>query len=224
LNQLTLFEKTAPTGPIGLVDQWAKKQFPSSIVIGVDEAGRGPLAGPVVAAAVVLPGGDLPDALSSLDDSKKLTGTTRAMLEPLILEQAVSTGIGLCSAHEIDQLNILKATHLAMCRAIDQVMATLQAKDVVCLIDGNRPIPNFEKKQVTLIKGDQRSFAIAAASILAKEHRDRLLDDLHQIYPHYGFDRHRGYGTRQHRRALTVHGATPEHRVTFKWRRVDDDT
>ena len=109
-----------------------------------------------------------------------------------------------------------------MRRAIDQVIKGVGPRETVCLIDGNRPIPNFQSRQITLVKGDQRSLAIAAASILAKEHRDRLMDDLHKAYPHYGFDRHRGYGTRQHRVALTRYGVTPAHRVTFKWAPIDE--
>lgn len=177
------------------------------IICGVDEAGRGPLAGPVCAAAVILPANlDLP----GLTDSKKLTDKKRRELFPVIKEKAVAYGIGLASEKEIDEINILQATFLAMQRALEQ----LTIKPELALIDGNRQ-RDFGIPVKTVIKGDSLSANIAAASILAKVTRDDLMVELAQQYPEYQFDIHKGYGTKVHYAALTEYGPSPIHRMTF---------
>lgn len=176
-------------------------------ICGVDEAGRGPLAGPVCAAAVILP----PHLeIPGLDDSKKLTDKRRRELFPLIKEQAIAYGIGLASHEEIDQINILQATFLAMQRAIDQ----LEGKADFALIDGNRE-KDFGLPVMTVVKGDSRSANIAAASILAKVTRDDIMEEMAEVYPQYGFEIHKGYGTKAHYEALRTYGASPIHRMTF---------
>ena len=176
-------------------------------ICGVDEAGRGPLAGPVCAAAVILP----PHIeIPGLNDSKKLTDKKRRELFPIIQEQAVAYGIGLASHEEIDQVNILQATFLAMQRAIDQ----LEGKADFALIDGNRE-KDFGLPVMTVVKGDSRSASIAAASILAKVTRDDILEEMAKEYPQYGFEIHKGYGTKAHYAALTEFGPSPIHRMTF---------
>ena len=193
----------------------------ASPVAGVDEAGRGPLVGPVVAGAVVWPTPDSPDhepirrLLAGLDDSKTLTSEKRDRLFDLIRTHAVAWGTGEASAAEIDEVNILNATFLAMRRAIADLESRLGSPVAHVLVDGNRRIKGHEGPQTPLVKGDSRSWSIAAGSILAKVHRDRLLDDLHVQYPDYGFDRHKGYPTAEHLAALRVHGLTPEHRRSF---------
>ena len=177
------------------------------LICGVDEAGRGPLAGPVCAAAVILPKHLV---IPGLDDSKKLSDKRRRELFPIIKEQALAYGIGLASHEEIDQINILQATFLAMERAIAQ----LQVKPEFALIDGNRE-KDFGLPVMTVVKGDSRSANIAAASILAKVTRDDLMEALAEEYPQYGFEIHKGYGTKAHYAALTKLGSTPIHRMTF---------
>lgn len=177
------------------------------VICGVDEAGRGPLAGPVCAAAVILPK-DL--ELPGLTDSKKLTDKKRRDLFPLIQEQAVAYGIGLATEQEIDEINILQATFLAMQRALDQ----LAVKPDLALIDGNRQ-KEFGIPVKTVVKGDSLSANIAAASILAKVTRDDLMVEMAQRYPQYGFEIHKGYGTKAHYAALREFGASPIHRHTF---------
>ena len=190
-------------------------------IAGVDEAGRGPLVGPVVAGAVVWtapgePGHDrVRQVLAGLDDSKALSSETRDRLFDLILTHAVGWGIGLASAAEIDEFNILNATFLAMRRAIADLETRLGHPIAHVLVDGNRRIKGHEGPQTPLVKGDSRSWSIAAGSILAKVHRDRLLDDLHARYPVYGFRRHKGYPTAEHLEAIRSHGLTPEHRRSF---------
>ena len=177
------------------------------IICGVDEAGRGPLAGPVCAAAVILPPHlDIP----GLDDSKKLTDKRRRELMPIIKEKAIAYGIGFASHEEIDEINILQATFLAMQRALDQ----LQVKPDFALIDGNRE-KDFGLPVKTVVKGDSLSANIAAASVLAKVTRDDLMEAMAEEYPHYGFEIHKGYGTKAHYAALTEHGPSPIHRMTF---------
>ncbi len=177
------------------------------IICGVDEAGRGPLAGPVCAAAVILPDGLV---IPGLDDSKKLSDKRRRELFPIIKEQAIAYGIGLASREEIDEINILQATFLAMGRALSR----LSVKPDFALIDGNRE-KDFGLPVMTVVKGDSRSANIAAASILAKVTRDDLMDELAKEYPQYGFEIHKGYGTKAHYEALRTYGASPIHRVTF---------
>ncbi|MEB3186860.1 MAG: ribonuclease HII [bacterium] len=192
-----------------------------SPVAGVDEAGRGPLVGPVVAGAVVWPApGEAEHEvvrswLAGLDDSKTLTSETRARLFDLIQAHATAWGIGEASAAEIDEVNILNATFLAMRRAIADMEARLGRPVAHVLVDGNRRIKGYDGPQTPLVKGDSRSWSIAAGSILAKVHRDRLLEALHARFPAYGFDRHKGYPTAEHLAALREQGITPEHRRTF---------
>ena len=178
-----------------------------AVICGVDEAGRGPLAGPVCAAAVILPDHlELP----GLTDSKKLTDKKRRELFPLIKEQAVAYGIGFASEQEIDAINILQATFLAMGRALEQ----LGVKPDLALIDGNRE-KDFGIPVKTVVKGDSLSANIAAASILAKVTRDDLMVGRAKQYPEYGFEIHKGYGTKAHYEALRQHGPSPVHRMTF---------
>ena len=172
-------------------------------VCGVDEAGRGPLAGPVCAAAVILPAGLVIDGLN---DSKKLTDKKRRELYDVITQNAVSYGIAM----EIDQINILQATFLAMQRAIDK----LDVRPDLALIDGNRA-KDFGLPVRTIVKGDSLSASIAAASILAKVTRDRLMEELDEAYPQYDFTVHKGYGTKRHYEALREYGPCPIHRRTF---------
>lgn len=177
------------------------------LICGVDEAGRGPLAGPVCAAAVILPNGlEIP----GLTDSKKLTDKKRRELFPIIKEKAVAYGIGLASHVEIDEINILQATYLAMERALAQ----LSVKPGIALIDGNRA-KDFGLPVRTVVKGDSLSANIAAASVLAKVTRDDLMLEFAQRYPEYGFEVHKGYGTKAHYEALRMHGASAIHRNTF---------
>ena len=176
-------------------------------VCGVDEAGRGPLAGPVCAAAVILPA-DL--QIEGLNDSKKLTDKKRRELFDVITQNAVSYGIAMASEQEIDEINILQATFLAMQRAIDQ----LTIRPDLALIDGNRA-KDFGLPVRTIVKGDSLSASIAAASILAKVTRDRLMEEYDAQYPQYGFAVHKGYGTKRHYEALREFGPSPIHRKTF---------
>lgn len=177
------------------------------LVCGVDEAGRGPLAGPVCAAAVILP----PDLdIPGLNDSKKLTDKKRRELFDIITEQAVSYGIALVGEKEIDEINILQATF----RAMEQAVARMDVTPDLVLVDGNRE-PKLALPVKTVVKGDSRSASIAAASILAKVTRDRLMEELDQTYPAYGFAVHKGYGTKRHYAALAEHGPCSIHRMTF---------
>ena len=178
-----------------------------TVICGVDEAGRGPLAGPVCAAAVILPR-DL--ELPGLNDSKKLTDKKRRELYPVIKEKAIAYGIAFATEQEIDELNILQATFLAMQRAIDQ----LEGKANYALIDGNRE-KDFGLPVKTVVKGDSLSANIAAASVLAKVTRDNFMEEMAKQYPQYGFEIHKGYGTKAHYAALTTHGPSPIHRMTF---------
>lgn len=177
------------------------------VICGVDEAGRGPLAGPVCAAAVILP----PHLeLPGLNDSKKLTDKKRRELYPIIKERAIAYGIAFATEQEIDEMNILQATYLAMERAIAQ----LNGMADMALIDGNRA-KDFGLPVTTVVKGDSRSANIAAASVLAKVSRDDVMLQMAEKYPEYGFDIHKGYGTKAHYEALRAHGACPIHRATF---------
>ncbi|MBQ2545268.1 MAG: ribonuclease HII [Clostridia bacterium] len=179
------------------------------MVCGTDEAGRGPLAGPVVAAAVVLPEGL---AIPGLDDSKKLTEKRREALYGAICEQALAYGIAQSSAREIDGMNILAASLLAMRRAVETVKKTVFPG--VVLVDGNRPT-DFGVPCRTVVHGDAISQSIAAASVLAKVTRDRLLAELDRQYPVYGFAKHKGYPTKEHKLAVYEYGPCPEHRTSF---------
>lgn len=177
------------------------------VICGVDEAGRGPLAGPVCAAAVILP----PDLeIPGLTDSKKLSDKRRRELFPVIMEQAIAYGIGFASHEEIDQINILQATFLAMERALAQ----LSVKPDLALIDGNRQ-KDFGIPVETVVKGDSLSASIAAASVLAKVSRDDVMVAMAQEYPGYDFEIHKGYGTKKHYEALQTLGPSPIHRMSF---------
>ena len=177
------------------------------LICGVDEAGRGPLAGPVCAAAVILPKNlEIP----GLNDSKKLTDKRRRELFPIIKEQAIACGIAMVDHETVDQINILQATYLAMKQAIAQ----LSVKPELALVDGNRS-SDFGVNVETVVHGDSLSASIAAASVLAKVTRDDYMLEMAQIYPGYGFEIHKGYGTKAHYEALRQMGASPIHRMTF---------
>ncbi len=179
----------------------------AGLLAGVDEAGRGPLAGPVVAAAVIL---DDTQPIVGLADSKKLTARQRERLFDEIKAKALCCCIAQASVEEIDRLNILHATMLAMRRAVEG----LRLKPALVQVDGNR-VPPLHVPAQAIVKGDSKVQAISAASILAKVYRDRLCEQLHQAYPQYGFDAHKGYPTADHLAALREHGATPEHRRSY---------
>jgi ribonuclease HII len=179
----------------------------SGLTAGVDEAGRGPLAGPVVAAAVIL---DDLNPIRGLNDSKKLTAKRREALFDEIRARSLCFAIAEATVQEIDQLNILQATLLAMRRAVE----ALRLPPKLVLVDGNR-LPTLSMRAEAIVKGDAWVPAISAASILAKVHRDRLCAEMHLCYPVYGFDQHKGYGTAQHLAALQAHGPADCHRMTF---------
>jgi len=179
-----------------------------SLIAGIDEAGRGPLAGPVVAAAVIL---DPEQTIIGLDDSKKLTEEEREELFEIISEKALAIGIGIIDNKTIDRVNILQATFKAMQEALKKINPS---PDYV-LVDGNREIPDLNFEQENIIDGDSRVNAIAAASVIAKVTRDRMLVEYHQEYPVYGFASNKGYGTGEHIRALEKYGPCPLHRFTY---------
>lgn len=179
------------------------------IEAGCDEAGRGCLSGPVVAAAVILPK-DFHHEL--LDDSKKISEKKRELLRPVIEREALAFGVGVVDHTEIDEINILNASFLAMHRAIDQ----LELEPEHLLIDGNRFNPYKSIEHTCMIKGDGRFLSIAAASVLAKTYRDEIMDELHEKYPMYAWSKNKGYPTKKHRAAIFEHGETPYHRKSFK--------
>jgi ribonuclease HII len=182
-----------------------------SFIAGLDEAGRGCLAGPVVAAAVILPlDGEISTLLDGVRDSKQMTALARERFFAVIHQHALAVGVGLGSVELIDRRNILQATKLAMKDALTQLALPPQALLLDALYLRDIPLP-----QRSLIKGDARCLSIAAASVIAKVTRDHLMLQLHQAYPAYGFDRHKGYGTAAHLAALQTHGATPHHRQSF---------
>lgn len=177
------------------------------IICGIDEAGRGPLAGPVYAAAVILPKGHI---IEGVNDSKKLSEKKREQLFDKILDECVSYGIGIADEKEIDEINILQATFLAMRRAVDN----LSVKPDIALIDGNKK-PGLDIEQWDIVKGDSKSASISAASILAKVSRDRYMLEMAERYPQYQFEKHKGYGTKLHYEMLEKYGISPIHRKTF---------
>ena len=179
-----------------------------TIVCGVDEAGRGPLAGPVCAAAVILPEDCVIDGLN---DSKKLSEAKREMLYDIVVEKALAYAVCYGTLEEVEQFNILEATYLAMNRAV----AELAIKPDLALIDGNRVPKGATVPCKTVVKGDSKSFSIAAASILAKVTRDRLMLQYAEKYPQYGFEKHKGYGTKDHYAAIKEHGICEIHRKSF---------
>ncbi len=178
-----------------------------NIVCGIDEAGRGPLAGPVCAAAVILPEGC---EIEGINDSKKLTEKKREQLYGVITEKALAYGIATADEKEIDEINILQATYLAMNRAFQK----LDIRPDMALVDGNRD-PKLGIPTQTIVKGDARSMSIAAASILAKVTRDRFMLEMDKKYPEYQFAKHKGYGTKLHYEMLTEYGPSEIHRMTF---------
>ena len=186
-------------------NEYREKGF--NIICGVDEAGRGPLAGPVYAAAVILPSDCV---IEGLNDSKKLTEKKREALFDEIKEKALAYGIASADEKEIDEINILNATFLAMKRAID----SLSVKPDLALIDGNQK-PHTDIEDVTVIKGDAKSMSIAAASVLAKVSRDRFMLEMAEKYPQYEFARHKGYGTKLHYEKIAQYGVCDIHRRTF---------
>lgn len=189
--------------------RWLMTRCHVPLVIGVDEVGRGPLAGPVVAAAVALP---LEPVLPDLDDSKRLCDAQRRELVKAIYQTAVCVGIGEVSPAEIDKTNIREAALVAMYRAV--TMCDIPS-DALVIVDGKDAIPNLPLRQRTVIKGDARIAAVAAASIVAKVYRDDLMMQLDEKYPEYGFANHKGYPTRAHLMALRRYGLSPEHRASF---------
>ena len=180
---------------------------------GIDEAGRGPLAGPVVAACVILnPNFKINKEIQEIKDSKKLSAAKREKLTDVIFASFTEVGIGICDHATIDRINILQATFLAMKKAI----GALKQKPDFILTDGKFGIPNISIKQKAIINGDNLSLSIAAASIIAKVKRDEIMLELHEKYPQYSFDKHKGYGTKLHMEALQRHGPCPMHRKSFK--------
>jgi ribonuclease HII len=180
----------------------------------IDEAGRGPLAGPVVAACVVMgPEFNIRDKrLKLIKDSKRLTEKKREEIYEIIYELFGEIGIGICDHKTIDRINILQASFLAMKKAI----GALKQKPDYVILDGKWEIPNFSLKQTAIIKGDNRVLSIAAASVIAKVARDRIMHELHELHPQYGFNQHKGYGTKLHFAKLNEHGPSPVHRSSFK--------
>jgi len=194
-----------------MIDLWELENELGSgvegLVCGVDEAGRGPLAGPVCAAAVILPRGFMPEGLN---DSKKLSEKKREALYPVIIENAIAYGIAFAEVEEIEELNILGATFLAMNRAISM----LPEAPGLALIDGNRT-KGIQCPAISVVGGDGKCADIAAASILAKVTRDRYMNELAERYPQYGFEKHKGYGTKEHYAAIREFGPSPVHRMSF---------
>ena len=185
------------------------------LIAGIDEAGRGPLAGPVVAACVAIGEGDMEKIATSKEfswvkDSKKISEKRRVELAKLIREN-FAVGVGVCHSETIDRMNILQATFLAMKLAINDC----HKKADIYLVDGKMALPNFSAPQKAIIDGDALVFVIAASSIIAKTERDEMMKDLHEKYPQYGFDKHKGYGTKVHLEALKKFGASEVHRKSF---------
>ncbi len=192
---------------IELMREYEEKYDNYSYICGIDEAGRGPLAGPVVAGAVILPKGK---RILYVNDSKKLSEKKRNELYDVIKEEALSYGIGIVSPERIDEINILQATYEAMRQAVSQlnVLPDILLNDAVT-------IPGIDVRQIPIIKGDAKSLTIASASILAKVTRDRMMTEYDSLYPEYGFAKHKGYGTKAHIEAIKEYGACPIHRKTF---------
>jgi ribonuclease HII len=188
------------------------------VIIGVDEAGRGPLAGPVVSGAVIIK-----EKISGVKDSKSLSQKQREALFDIIREKSVAFGVGIASSKEIDEINILNAALLSMKRAIDALFTNLEnkriavnPKDVLVLVDGNRKIKGLALAQKTIVKGDSKIYEISAASILAKVVRDRMMCVFDKRYPQYGFCKHKGYPTKEHKMLIQKYGPCPLHRKSFR--------
>lgn len=205
-SELLFSDLDAPLAPFELENRLNSKGY--QLVAGVDEAGRGPLAGPVVAAAVIL---DNRFAYQGVRDSKKLTSLGREKAYWLIMRQAKAIGFGLASHDEVERYNILNATFQAMSRAVTD----LDVRPDFLLVDGTFPIPGHIP-QKAVKRGDAKSLSIGAASIVAKVTRDRIMTAYHQQYPQYDFASHKGYGTKKHFQALKIHGPCPIHRRSFK--------
>jgi len=182
-------------------------------IVGIDEAGRGPLAGPVVAAAVIFPQRVV---IPGVNDSKRLSPIKREMLFDLIYEKALAIGVGSCDEKVIDEINILQATY----RAMKEAVASLPIQPEHVLVDGTL-IQDFDLPQTAIPRGDGISFSIAAASIIAKVTRDRMMREFDRIYPQYGFAQHKGYPTKKHIRAIIKHGCCPIHRTSFKIKNLE---
>ena len=204
-------------------EQEQKGQF--SVVFGIDEAGRGPLCGPVVTACTVLPEKEY---ILWLNDSKKLSEKKRGELYPVILEKALAYGIGMSSPERIDRVNILNATLEAMKDAYEACRGMLREKrpditeeQIIVLVDGNRSVPGIRETQKTVIGGDAKCPSVSAASILAKVTRDRLLEEYDKEWPEYGFAKHKGYGTKEHIEAIRRFGLLPVHRRSFAGKFAD---
>ncbi|MEF3244672.1 MAG: ribonuclease HII [Caldisericaceae bacterium] len=183
--------------------------------VGVDEVGRGPLAGPVVSAAVAIT-----TKIEGIKDSKKLSPKKRLSLFYEIINKAVSVGVGVATVEEIDKLNILNATLLSMKRALESFEISLKNKEsgsysIFVLVDGNKKINDIPFKQKTVVSGDSFIYEISCASIVAKVYRDWIMDSLADVFPHYGFEKNKGYGTKEHFKAIETHGKTPIHREKF---------
>lgn len=190
------------------------------LIAGVDEVGRGALFGPVVAAAVILPkAAVVPLAQSGVTDSKQLSATQRQILAKQIQHEAIACKIGIASVREIDRLNILRASLLAMRRAISK----LQPQPHLCLIDGNQRVPELNIPQQTIVQGDRQSLPIAAASIIAKVWRDQLIVRLAERYPEYDLATNKGYGTPKHRQAIQQFGISRQHRRSFSPCQIKDE-
>ncbi len=212
-NKTALFILCYTLNMINLDKEQELFQSGYKLIAGIDEAGRGPLAGPVVAACVTI-GQDFsisPEELELIRDSKKLSAKQREKAFALIKERSTAVTIGVASHQTIDRINILQATFLAMKKAIDQ---TAVAPDYI-LVDGNLRIPRLKISQETIIQGDSKIFCIAAASIIAKVSRDYLMDELDKKYPGYNFSQHKGYGTKLHLAKIMEHGPSPIHRRSF---------
>ncbi len=209
-RQTSLWNEPRAREP-GTVEVWARGQgwWP---VLGVDEVGRGCLAGPVVAAAVILPD---PAGIAGLTDSKLLTAARREALAAQVRERALALGLGRAEVVEVDALGILPATLTAMRRAVDAAIASFAGRVGVVVVDGISPIPGLPWPQKTWVQGDRLSLNCAAASIVAKVERDRFMASCDALYPGYGFSRHKGYGTAAHREALARLGPCPLHRRSF---------
>lgn len=193
-----------------------KELHTQGLIFGLDEAGRGPWCGPVIAACVCWPDFDIPPELAKqIDDSKKLSPLKRKMLFDLIMQSQALVGIGLSSSLEIDEKNILQATFLAMRRALEQISENAHIQPAAVLIDGNRLPKEWKIPAKAVIHGDHLSLSIAAASIVAKVTRDQLMKELAKSHPQYGWDRNAGYGTREHIEAIEKYGITPIHRRTY---------
>ncbi|MDP8255196.1 MAG: ribonuclease HII [Candidatus Alcyoniella australis] len=206
-KQLDLFDMRKMGLEHDHFERWLRNQG-FAHVAGIDEAGRGPLAGPVLAAAVILPAGS---RIKGLTDSKRLSDAKRRELYVKIRDKAIAIGVGRAEPAEIDRMNILQATMQSMRRAVD----ALQQQPDYLLVDGITPIPTV-LPQRTLVKGELRSISVAAASIIAKVERDDIMLEMDKLYPDYGFARHKGYGTEAHLLALRQHGVCPIHRKTYR--------